>query len=116
ILTAMESLPVERSELTETAAWASSAPPALRLARRKGRAFIELTAPTLEGRLYFGKRAIDVVGAVLGLIVLSPLFAVIAALIRLESPGSVIFSQWRAGQGGRAFRLLKFRTMRHGAD
>jgi lipopolysaccharide/colanic/teichoic acid biosynthesis glycosyltransferase len=58
----------------------------------------------------------DIVGSALGLVVLSPLFAVVAVLIRVESPGPVIFAQRRAGLGSRPFRLLKFRTMRDGAD
>src|SRR5688500_18117722 len=57
------------------------------------------------------KRALDLFGAIVGLIVLSPLFAVAAAAIRLSSPGPVIFRQRRAGLGGRPFTINKFRTM-----
>jgi lipopolysaccharide/colanic/teichoic acid biosynthesis glycosyltransferase len=62
------------------------------------------------------KRAIDVLGATVGLAVLAPAFAVIASLIKLTSLGPVFFSQERVGMGGKVFRLLKFRTMRDGAD
>lgn len=58
------------------------------------------------------KRAIDIV-AVLALIPLCvPLFALIAVLIRLDSPGSAFFVQERMGYRGRTFRMIKFRTMR----
>jgi exopolysaccharide biosynthesis polyprenyl glycosylphosphotransferase len=57
------------------------------------------------------KRAIDIVASVLGLIVLSPLLLVIAAAIKLTSPGPVIFSQERYGLNKRRFRMFKFRTM-----
>jgi len=48
----------------------------------------------------------------LGLLVLAPLFALIALAIKLDSPGPVFFVQERVGRGGRLFRLIKFRTMR----
>lgn len=59
----------------------------------------------------FTKRVIDVVGALSGIILLSLPMLVIAAIIRLESPGSVIFRQRRVGIDGRRFWFLKFRTM-----
>ncbi len=62
------------------------------------------------------KRALDVVGSTALLLLLSPLFAVIAVLIKLTSPGPVLFRQTRIGQGGTAFTMLKFRTMRVNAD
>jgi hypothetical protein len=62
------------------------------------------------------KRALDVVGAVLGLTLLSPLFALLAIAVKLDSPGPVLFAQMRVGLGGRPFRMFKFRTMRDGAD
>jgi lipopolysaccharide/colanic/teichoic acid biosynthesis glycosyltransferase len=57
------------------------------------------------------KRAVDLVGAVVGLVVLAPVLLAIALLIRLESPGRVLFRQVRRGHRGRPFRILKFRTM-----
>jgi lipopolysaccharide/colanic/teichoic acid biosynthesis glycosyltransferase len=50
------------------------------------------------------------------LILLAPLFAVIAAAIKLDSPGPVLFRQVRAGGRGQAFEVLKFRSMVDGAD
>jgi lipopolysaccharide/colanic/teichoic acid biosynthesis glycosyltransferase len=57
------------------------------------------------------KRALDIVVAGGMLVALSPLFAVVAALIKLTSPGPVIFKQMRAGKGGRPFAFYKFRSM-----
>ena len=61
------------------------------------------------GRLI--KRAVDLVGAGLALVLVAPLFAAIAVLIRMDSPGAVFYRQERMGQGGRIFTVLKFRTM-----
>ncbi len=59
----------------------------------------------------FWKRAIDVLGASVGLILLLPLFAAVALAIKLSSPGPVLFTQKRSGLGGRPFMICKFRTM-----
>lgn len=66
--------------------------------------------------LPWGKRLFDLVGSLLGLILLSPLLLILAALIRLGSPGPVLFRQKRIGWGGKPFECLKFRTMKTGAD
>lgn len=58
-----------------------------------------------------GKRVVDLVGATAGLILLSPIMIVIAALVRLDSRGPVFFRQERMGHGGRTFCFLKYRTM-----
>jgi exopolysaccharide biosynthesis polyprenyl glycosylphosphotransferase len=57
------------------------------------------------------KRALDLIGATAGLILLAPLMLLVAVVIRLESPGPVLFRQRRMGKGGRTFWFLKFRTM-----
>ncbi len=57
------------------------------------------------------KRGIDVIGASLGLVVLSPILLLTALAIKLTSPGPVLFFQARSGLGGRPFTLYKFRTM-----
>jgi lipopolysaccharide/colanic/teichoic acid biosynthesis glycosyltransferase len=57
------------------------------------------------------KRAIDVTGALVGVVALSPLWALIALAVKLTSKGPVIFSQERAGLHGRPFRMFKFRSM-----
>lgn len=57
------------------------------------------------------KRGIDIVGALVGLVLTAPLFALIAWRIRRDSPGPVIFRQRRLGRGMEPFTVLKFRTM-----
>ena len=57
------------------------------------------------------KRLFDIVGSLAGMVLLSPLCAVIALMIKRRGEGSVFFSQERIGYGGRPFRILKFRTM-----
>src|SRR6185436_1184350 len=56
-------------------------------------------------------RALDFVFAVIGLVLLAPLFAAIAIIIKLFDRGPVFFFQTRVGQFGRLFRVRKFRTM-----
>jgi lipopolysaccharide/colanic/teichoic acid biosynthesis glycosyltransferase len=58
-----------------------------------------------------GERLFDVLVASAAMILLAPLFAAVAILIKLKSPGSVFFSQVRCGQNGRPFQCYKFRTM-----
>jgi lipopolysaccharide/colanic/teichoic acid biosynthesis glycosyltransferase len=60
-------------------------------------------------------RALDLVGSALLLVVLSPLLAAIAIVIRLDSPGPVLFRQQRVGRDRAPFTVNKFRTMQHGA-
>ncbi len=62
------------------------------------------------------KRATDVIVAAAGLLVLSPLMAAIAVLIRITSPGKAIFRQVRCGLNGRRFLLYKFRSMCQNAE
>lgn len=57
------------------------------------------------------KRFFDIVCALIGLVVLSPLFLVIAVWIKLDSNGPVFFRQVRVGRNGKPFRIHKFRTM-----
>jgi lipopolysaccharide/colanic/teichoic acid biosynthesis glycosyltransferase len=57
------------------------------------------------------KRTMDVVGALGGLILLSPVLAIVGCLIRLDSRGPILFRQRRLGLAGREFWCLKFRTM-----
>jgi exopolysaccharide biosynthesis polyprenyl glycosylphosphotransferase len=62
------------------------------------------------------KRMMDLLGAGLGLIVLSPLFAAVAVAIKLDTRGPVFYRQWRVGRDGRPFRMVKFRSMVVNAD
>lgn len=77
---------------------------------------VELSAPTLRGGQLFVKRVVDIVVATVGLLVISPLLAVVALAVKLDSPGPMLFRQERVGRGGRRFRIIKFRTMVEGAE
>lgn len=57
------------------------------------------------------KRCIDFVGSLIGIIVLSPVFLVIAIMIKTSSKGPVFFKQERLGKDGKVFKIIKFRTM-----
>lgn len=59
----------------------------------------------------FARRALDILAAGFGLLLLAPFFAVIAIAIKRDTPGPVFFRGPRAGRGGRPFGILKFRTM-----
>ncbi len=62
------------------------------------------------------KRLFDITASGLGLLVLSPLFLIIAVWIKFDSPGPVFYRQVRVGRGNKDFRLFKFRSMRVGSD
>jgi lipopolysaccharide/colanic/teichoic acid biosynthesis glycosyltransferase len=62
------------------------------------------------------KRAIDIIGGAVGLLLLSPFLLIVALVILLDSPGGPIFRQTRVGRAGRTFTCWKFRSMRQGAD
>jgi lipopolysaccharide/colanic/teichoic acid biosynthesis glycosyltransferase len=62
------------------------------------------------------KRSCDLIGSVIGILVLSPLLAGIALAVRVSSPGPVFYRQIRVGRGGSRFSMFKFRTMIDGAD
>ena len=67
-------------------------------------------------RPYRLKRVLDIVAASLGLLVSAPFAAVISLLIKLSSPGPVLFKQMRVGRDGKQFMFYKFRSMRVGSD
>jgi exopolysaccharide biosynthesis polyprenyl glycosylphosphotransferase len=62
------------------------------------------------------KRSLDIAGALVGLVLLAPLFALIAVAIKLDSRGPVVFRQTRVGRDGERFEIWKFRSMVTGAD
>lgn len=62
------------------------------------------------------KRAFDFVASALGLLLLSPIFLVMAIWIKLDSYGPVFYRQVRVGRGNKDFKIFKFRSMRVGAD
>jgi exopolysaccharide biosynthesis polyprenyl glycosylphosphotransferase len=70
----------------------------------------------LSGSQIVAKRAFDLIVAGVGLILATPLLLAIAAGVKLTSPGPILYRSTRVGQRGRPFTMLKFRTMRVGAD
>ena len=81
-----------------------------------GLSLLHVEAPVFEGPKLALKTAIDRIAAAGLLIVLSPLFAVVAVLIRRDHGGPVFFKQQRVGKGGTSFPMFKFRTMVVGAE
>src|ERR1044072_8359158 len=77
---------------------------------------VTLFRSPLSNAARFAKRASDLLIAMLALIVLAPLWLMIALLIKLDSQGAVFYRQERVGMDGRVFLFYKFRTMRAGAD
>jgi len=72
-----------------------------------------------QGRGFYrsmGKRLFDVAASATGLLLLLPLLAVVALLVKLTSTGPIFYAQSRVGLDGKTFRILKFRSMRMGAD
>ena len=61
-------------------------------------------------------RLFDLFFSFLGLILLSPLLLLIALVVFIDSPGKIIYTQWRVGKNNRDFKLYKFRTMKINAD
>jgi len=77
---------------------------------------VRLNDSPLIGWYAAGKRVIDIVVALTALIILSPLLLLLAILVKLTSPGPVLYAQERMGLDGRTFHMLKFRSMRVDAE
>lgn len=77
---------------------------------------IGLRDPAIDGLQRFVKRLFDIVLSSLIMLVLAPLFMVVALAIKLEDGGPVFYGAARVGENGRLFRMLKFRSMVVGAD
>jgi exopolysaccharide biosynthesis polyprenyl glycosylphosphotransferase len=77
-----------------------------------GMPLLSIQQPSLTSMSRTCKRALDVVGASIVLTLLAPLLAAVAVAVKLNSKGPVLFTQSRAGRGGRFFKLYKFRSMK----
>jgi exopolysaccharide biosynthesis polyprenyl glycosylphosphotransferase len=75
---------------------------------------LKTTSIPRAGRLV--KRGLDVALSLAALVGTAPIMGLIAAFIQLDSPGPVLFTQRRVGEGGRPFDIIKFRSMRQGAE
>ncbi len=78
---------------------------------RRAEPIAVLSRPALVGSQLVLKRFVDLAGAVLGLVVLSPILLLVSLVIKLTSRGPVLFRQVRVGLGGDPFVMMKFRTM-----
>ncbi|APH45795.1 polyprenyl glycosylphosphotransferase [Microbacterium sp. 1.5R] len=81
-----------------------------------GLPLVHVDFPRMEGSKRFLKRAFDIVGSSLLLVLLSPVFLIAAIAIRIEGPGSIFYHQERIGRGGKTFGMRKFRSMVADAD
>ena len=78
--------------------------------------FIGLFTAMIRTNHGFFKRTFDILTSIVGLVLLSPLFPVIALLIKMDSKGPVFYKQERLGKSGRPFHIMKFRTMSQDAE
>lgn len=90
--------------------------PRIRTRPACGLPLIHVETPRLTRSARVTKRAFDVVIAAALIVVFAPVLATVAAVVRLSSAGPVLYRQQRIGRDGATFEMLKFRTMRVGAD
>ncbi len=81
-----------------------------------GTPLIEVNPEIMPAWQFSVKRVMDVVLSAIALVVLTPVFLVLAVLVKLSGPGPVFFTQERIGKHGRPFRIIKFRSMVHDAE
>jgi len=90
---------------------ANVAGPRIHLRPVDGLPLLQVEIPQFEGGKHVLKRIMDVAASAAALIVLSPMLAIIAIAVRLDSDGKALFAQERVGRGGETFRIYKFRSM-----
>jgi len=86
------------------------------ISRDMGMPLLEIDYPQLDNTQWALKRMLDVVGSLVGLLLCIPLFMVVAAAIKLTSPGPILFGQKRVGTDGKVFICHKFRSMYQDAE
>jgi len=95
---------MNRGKMLRTTSYASTSDTLKKAEKR-------FVSPFHIGASNFSKRAFDIIMALMGLIVVSPFWAIIAILIKRDSPGPVFYRGPRVGKDGKIFDILKFRTM-----
>jgi lipopolysaccharide/colanic/teichoic acid biosynthesis glycosyltransferase len=95
---------------------AGRAPQNLIADREDGAIAAPVSIPDVSSVYLFAKRATDIIGSLFGLVLLSPLIAVVAVIIKLTDGGPVFYRHTRVGKWGREFQCLKFRSMVVNAD
>lgn len=81
-----------------------------------GLPLIYIDYPKFEGSRYYAKRFLDLSGAIIGLILSSPVLLAVAILVRVDSPGPIFYKQERLGVRGKPFTMYKFRSMQANAE
>jgi exopolysaccharide biosynthesis polyprenyl glycosylphosphotransferase len=81
-----------------------------------GAPLVQINTEIMPSWQFFLKRVIDLVGSLLAVIILSPLFLILAILVKMSSPGPIIFKQERIGQYNDPFYIYKFRSMHQNAE
>ncbi|NJP67437.1 exopolysaccharide biosynthesis polyprenyl glycosylphosphotransferase [Streptomyces spiramenti] len=102
--------------LTVSSGLTDVAPRRLAVGGAAGLGLLHLAPPTRRGGATALKTALDRTGAGLGLLLLAPLFALVALAVRLDSRGPALYRQRRVGRHGVPFTMWKFRTMVRGAE
>ena len=113
IMHACEGVPVQINVLPELSEFISGG---TAVTFFDGIPILQLRETPMQGVSGIIKRLIDIIFSLFALIVLSPLMLIIAATIRLTSPGKAIFRQERVGRAGKRFKIYKFRSMRIDAE
>ncbi|MFC8599015.1 sugar transferase [Isoptericola sp. NPDC057191] len=103
-------------DLMLTAELADVAGPRITITPEQSVSLLHVDAPRFTGPRYVLKSVVDWTGAALITMLLLPVMAVVAVAVRATSRGPVLFRQARVGRDGRTFEMLKFRSMRQGAD
>ncbi|EAR26065.1 hypothetical protein A20C1_09299 [marine actinobacterium PHSC20C1] len=99
------------AELILASRLANVAGPRIHFRPVEGLPLIHVEIPQFEGGKHVVKRGLDIVVSSIALLILSPLFLILAIAVRLDSPGEAFFSQVRVGRNLGTFRMYKFRSM-----
>jgi exopolysaccharide biosynthesis polyprenyl glycosylphosphotransferase len=104
------------TELVLAARLTDVAGPRIHFRPVEGLPLMHVELPQFEGGKHYLKRIFDIVAASAGVLVISPLIAVLCVLIRIDSPGAPFYRSERVGRDGRTFTMWKLRSMRVEAD
>lgn len=100
-----------RAELVLASTLTNVAGPRIHWRPVEGLPLMHVDVPQYSGGKHVLKRLLDIAGASLALVLLSPLFLALAVIVKRNGPGPVFFKQERVGKAGRPFRMIKFRSM-----